>query len=758
MTYLLTLSHGVYPGLSATLMAEALGVIPPSEAAHPVFAGVARIVASIDLFSLPVRLNLLSAFCGTLCAMLLYHLVSRLILFSACEDAGGGGREEFSEENDNGAELPPEVEVYNRQMVPIALTGGLVASGLFIFMVPVLSAATRLDKGLFDLLLALAAVSLFPLADTPYRWLRFACSVLLFVLGLCDSAVFLLILPFYAFFVIRALFSSDNRAAIMGGVLVASLAGSMLSVYAYAQNTEGVHGATFLSLLSSYVRALKACHYHELFSLFPRSGCLLLLIQIGVPIIVLLFGKAILFTEKRIYTVGGLLLLSGVSVPGLLNLPIAPFFIFQPMSYLPVFESAILAAITAMILAASLVFLKNNENLQEQLEADKDYSRMPPWIPYVLRGIVGLLLPIISVMVLVVPLRSLHGTARRSVFADETARAMLDQMKRRTWLISNGDLDNHLLIQAAMRKQPLSLVTLRSQAQSMENVRLKRLIAESPDFAGQNRQRLQTALSLGAVRFVREWFMADPEAGRHAMVFATPDLWTSCGYVAVPEGLAFGGVRPGQKLGQTNLVEANRVFIRRVVPLLLLEDKGTGYTAVLSEVLRRKIGLASNELGVLLEEQGEVDAAYQSYLRASEIDPDNMSAVVNGYVLASAQKTNTGEIRRLSKMFNELTVGRNDQDLEITRILQNYGTIRQQVFYQQQVKMWSSQESPSVATNKNRNVLSLSAQTGAQALNENASFYVKSGDAGKAEACYRAALEKEPSSPAALTGMSLLTC
>jgi len=752
-TYLLTLSHGVHPGLSAALTAEAAGVIPPSEAAHPIFSLVTRGVAALDLFSLPVRLNLFSAFCGTLCAMLLYHLVSKLILFSACEDAGGGGRES----DDAVIELPAEVAAYNQQMFPLALTGGLVSAFIFIFMAPSWSAAIRLDKGLFDLVLALAALNLFPWAGTPYRFFRLTCSAILFVLGLFDSAVFLLVLPCYAFFMFRAFLTSKKRAAIMGGFLVAGLAGSLLAVFAYAQNSEEAHGVTLLPLLRSYMHALRVSHYHELHSIFPRSGGFLLMVQIGVPVLVLLFGGKILFKEKQIYTVLALLLFMGVAVPGILNLPIAPFFIFQSIRHLPVFESAILAAFTAMVLASFLVFLKPDDAHQEQLDADKDRGAAPSRIPLVvLHGIVCILLPILALLVLVVPLLSFHEVSTRcGRFADETARAMLDQMNGRTWLISNGYLDNHLLIQAAMRKQPLNLVPLRSQTSVKETARLSRLIADSPYFEKKYQQRLQNAISLGIVRFVREWFMTDPEAGSRAMVFATPDLWISCGYVAVPEGLAFGGIRSGHKLGLTNLVEANKVFIGRVLPLLPKE--GFGYVVALSEVLRMKVGFAANELGVLLEEQGEMDAAYQAYSQASQVDPANISAVVNGYALATAQKMTSKEIGRLSKKVKELTDGRNDQSLEITGIIQDYGTIRQQAFYQQQAKIWSSRWVRSVAADKRQKSLALSGQTGVDILIENASIYVQSGEAVKAEACYVAALEKDPANPVALSAMCLIT-
>jgi tetratricopeptide (TPR) repeat protein len=742
LVYLLTLSHDVYPGLSAALVSEAAGLIPPSEAAHPLFAGVARAIASVELFSLPVRLNLFSSICGTLCAMLLYYVVSRLILFSACEDEGGGGREKVSDSIAN-YELPPEVESYNKKIFPIAVACGWIASALFIFLTPVWAAATRLDRGLFELFLALASFSLFPLLKTRYNYTRLALSAFLFVLGLFDSAVFMLLLPCYVYFAFRVFLLSENRFSIMGCLMMAGMAGSMIAIYAYARNCTDIAEATLEPTIISYAKALPFSHYRELKSLFPGSGWLLLLVQTGVPVIVLLFGRKLLFKERRGGTVLALLMVTLVSMPWLLNLPLGPYFIFEPFGHLPVMGSALLATVIAMALASCLIFIKPDER-----PIKVKYS---VGVNRIIRGV----LPVLVLLVLIVPFRSFREVdTRPGRFADETARAMLDQMKGRTWLISNSYLDNHLLVQAAMRKQPLTLVTLSPLVLPHDSARLKQLIVSSRDFEGQNRQRLLNALSLGSVRFVREWFIADPEAGRLAMVFAMPDLWTSCGYVAVPEGLAFGGVRSDQKLDLTKLDEENRVFTGRILPLL--QKKGdSGFVSGLSEALRMKAGLAANELGVLLEDQGKAAAAYQAYLRASEIDPKNMSAIINGYALASAQKMNPEMISRLSKKLKALTAGRNYQSQEITGILQNYGTIRQPAFYHQQAKTWASLGVRTVATDKNNKALALSEQTGVNALLENASVYLQSGDVVKSEACYRSALEKEPANKSALMGLCL---
>ncbi len=750
VTYALTLSHDVYPGLSAALTAEAAGLIPPSEAANPIFALVTRAIASIGIFSLPVRLNLFSALCGTLCAVVLYHLISRLILFSACEDAGGGGREEAPEFEEEAPALPAEVEAYNQRLLPIAIMGGLAAAGFFIFMAPVWIAATRLDKGLFELFLALASFSLFPMLKTQFSHTRLALSAFLFVLGLFDSAVFMLLLPCYVYFAFRVFLLSDNRCSILGCLMMAGMAGVVIAVYAYVRNCTNTADTTLMATIISYAKALPFSHYRELRSFFPRSGWLLVVVQTGVPAIVLLFGKQILVKERGIHTLLALLLVISVAVPGLLNLPIAPYFFLQPIGHLPIFGSAFLAAATAIAIASCLQSINLEPSAQES-----DLDQPSPQHSPVLRGLSKMLLPLFALMAFGAPWRSFHEVdTRRGHFADETARAMLDQMKGRTWLISNSYLDNHLLIQAAARKQPLTLVTLRPRTLPRESERLKGIIVSSPDLKELNRQRLLNALSLGNVRFVREWFLADPEAGRRAMVFAMPDLWTSCGYIPVPEGLAFGGARSDQKLDLTKIAEENRVFTGRMLPLL--QKKGaSGFVAALSETLRMKAGLAANELGVLLEDQGKTEEAYQAYLRASEIDSKNMSAVVNGYALASAQKMNPEMISRLSKKLKALTAERSYRDQEITWILQNYGTIRQPAFYQKQAKTWSSLGVSAVAADKSKRALALSDQTGVNALLENASFYLQSGDVVKAEACYLSALEKDPANKTALMGLCL---
>jgi hypothetical protein len=87
--YYLTVYKNVYPGVSAFLTAAAANLCRPDDLANPLFFLAARAVADLPYATLPVRLNLFCAACGTLAASLFYLFVARLVFVCACEDPGG---------------------------------------------------------------------------------------------------------------------------------------------------------------------------------------------------------------------------------------------------------------------------------------------------------------------------------------------------------------------------------------------------------------------------------------------------------------------------------------------------------------------------------------------------------------------------------------------------------------------------------------------------------------------------------------------
>lgn len=756
--YLLSFSTGSYPGYSGDFVAKAAGLTPPSGAAHPIFSLLTRQVAAWDVLPLTVRLNLLSVLCGALCAALLCYLVAKLILFAASEDGGGRAYNALIEMDIAVPVLQPEVEVYNRRIFKIAVIGGLCAAFLLTFLAPTWSAATRLECGSFHLLLVLVALTLCPLKESKAKVGRLALIVFLCVLGVFDTAAFLLVVPFFVYQVFSRFWQTSQRRVLVKVLLLAGAAGLALSVYAYWRNTDPLLLAnkSARSVFAFLARGVVYHHWDELRALFPRSGWLLLILQTVVPASVLLFGQELLFKQRQARTLAAMFLVTLIGLPTLWTLPFAPFRIFQVSGHLPVFGAALVAAAVALVGAAGLVFLEPEDFLHDAELLNKSDSKRQRRLAW-MKTITGVFLGIFLLMVLLVPQLSFRVVdTRRGAFADTFAREILAAMNGRTWLVSNGYLDNHLLVQAHMLKQPLVLVTLRRVETQLSKEPLVRQIAENPIFAGHNLQRLQNALSLGTVRFLMEWFTTDEDAGRNVMVFATPDLWTACGYKAVPEGFAFGGVKPGKVPEFSGLIERNERFVARLLPLFDKSNAQVPFLAMLHEMLLMKAGLAANELGVMLDDANEHEAAYQAYARASQIDSDNISAAINIFALADSQKLHPESHGSLKKKVRSVIAGRKYQTSMLTGILQNYGTVRQQAFYRQQSVLWMTQGMDSVAVEKNRKALALSQQTGAAALVENASFYFQSGDSAKAEDCYVSALELDPSNKEALAGMSML--
>lgn len=752
--HLLALSSGACPGVSVALTAAAAGLTQPSGISHPLFALVARRVAALDMFTLPVRLNLLSAFCGTCCAMLLYLLTAKLILFSACEDDGGGGRNLLLDTHEDEGQMQPEVTLHNWRVFRTAVVGGLAAAFLLAFSAPSWVAATRLHFGLFDLLLALLSLLFFPVVGESNRYVRLVLSFFFFSLGLVESAVFLMLLPIYGVFVLKEFVYSNLRMACIAGLGLAGVLGVAVAFYAFSLNTDAAVVPSLPNLLRAFVFKLPFNHYRELGSLLPRVGWVLVVLAVGLPALVLLFGKQLLFKERGFNTLLALLLVLLATAPGMLNLPFSLFFLHQATGHLSVFGTALASTAAGAALAACLIFFIPEEHPEAAAEfPDQEEENELLFVP----GFVVVFIGLFSVLTLATPWRSFRVVdTRPAMFADGVAREMLRAMDGRTWLVTSGFLDHHLRIQALMTRRPLVLVSIQARAKLSDRAQLSQMIEASDTFEGLNRQRLQNALAIGPLHFVMEWFKMDANAGSRAMVFATPDIWAECGYRAVPEGLAFGGVPKGQKLELASLEQKNREFADRVWPLLGGRGDSIPQLDALRELLAMRASFVFNELGVMLEDGNDNEAAFDAYQRASQIAPMNISALVNAYSLTRSQHIHAEEQEKLKQRMSVALSNRDMPVRGLMGVLQNYGTIRDPAFYQQQAALWSAIGTRNIAADRLRRAVELSGQSGSSALVQRALVHTYVGDAKKAEECYRAALAEDGVSEAAYAGLSTL--
>ncbi len=758
LSFVITRARDAYPGASAAWICEVAGLESQGTGAHPLFILFARWFSGGSDASLISRLNLFSALCGAGCATLLFLLVGRLILFSACEDGDGQGRSGLTDETEEDTEtalaLPLEVQSYNRRMLRISILGGFTAVFLLLFLAASWSASTRLSPGMFHLLIALLIFLVYPFVGSRWKLTRLSLTVFLCVVGTLDSSAFLFLVPILAVLLFLSFVESKARGTLILMSALAAMAGLALFGFAYRTLASDPSLPT-AAALRAMIRGVAQQRLGEWRTFFPATGWLLVLVQVGVPAALLLFGRTLLFGERRPNTLLAILMIVAASLQTLLNLPFSPFLFFEATGHLPVFTAAVQACAVACALASCLVLLSPDDQRAEvdlSLKLDYKLERYRQ----VQRGLAGCLLPVLLLLMLVAPFRSWRWVnPSRGAFADCLAKEILDALGKRTCLVSDGLLTHHLKLQAHLSARPLTIITVRSTLTPLEKRDLKRFIAGSPLFEGLNRQRLDNALSISAERFVTEWFAAAPQVVRQVMVLGLPELWTAGGFVAVPEGLAFSGHSKADALPQLDAMDArHRAFVARVKPDLAGRRNERGPVAWLRAVMRIKAGFAANEWGVLLEDHGQVALSYEAYERAAALDPDNVSALINAYALALLRNIRPETAEALNKQVKRALARNRVNDLRaMVWVLQNHGTVRQQAFYAQQTALWSQRGLKEVASEKLRRAKTLAEHTGTAALMDQASVFLQSGDLQSAEASYRAVVGKEAKNGQALVGL-----
>ncbi len=205
------------------------------------------------------------------------------------------------------------------------------------------------------------------------------------------------------------------------------------------------------------------------------------------------------------------------------------------------------------------------------------------------------------------------------------ADACLDALEGRDWLLADPASLPLLARRSQERELHLTLVPLLSRGGD----------AEAPWRAAVEaleNEHLQAAAELGPIVFIRAWLRSAPdEAVRRLATMALPDLWTDAGLRAVPNGLLF--------LGVTNTAAVTAALDDRLARHRALWDRAAEewilpatFSPAPPEFLlqvRRQLGWAANELGILFQRAERPADALDLFTRARALDPQNVSALLN---------------------------------------------------------------------------------------------------------------------------------
>ncbi len=732
LVYLLTISSGVFPGQSASLMVTYSGIEPQIAPAHPLWGSLVRLLAGTPVSAL--RLNLFSAICGVFAVILLYRLVSNIVYQL----------------------VDPELGL-ERQRITGAVLAGCVAATALAFSVPFWMVSTRLHYQTFDLLLLLVLTHIFARFYLGNRlWLG-----LLFAL-LCGITIVesVIVLPLLPLFIILAIHADYRDGQIrLGRLTLLTLFGLLglgffaLVSWRFCQNQDltlrGYHG--FGDVLRTMIRdqlnvARSASRVRDIGD-FMEKGLFLIV----MPWLATIFVARRALNRTRDWVLYLFhIAITLITLPMLGNAPFSPWGMLRGQTGMPIALTAMLAVVSGYLVAywyrlfSSYNFLKREKRdtfASDAVGAALGYS----------------FLAILLVMVAVTSIiNGFEASGRRGAFADECAREMLDQMEGRTWLVTDGMFDDHFRIEAARRKMPLKLLALHKNDNQIYIRQMKRMIDEDDEFKAEDKIRYKNVLDLGVVAFLQDWMTEGEELASRMAIMNAPDLIIGAGWTVAPLYFGFVGVTERDSLKDVDFVAQYTPFWERMGKLLARSRGVRDPVAAYRATVRRQVGFVANNTGVLLEDLERRDEAYQVYKMVRQIDVENISALLNmAEILNRDPDFMPGDKEQVEKELRDF-VDNMARRLPIWSLSRYFGYVRSPVLFAQLGWTWalSGQPGMAMAGLRRAEAISPSLASRTRVRSDMADIFIQQGEDERGAAIYEEILKSEPDNQRALLSMA----
>ena len=694
----------VYPGESAHLAALWNGLDVSTLKPYPVMAAFAA-----------GGVNAIAWKCGVLATVFLYVAFVFFVRLRVAE-------EDMSDE-----------------AVTASRIGGVVLAVVFMLTPAVRESASHLEPRLFDFMWALLAFVLIAAYSRLPKWIGWLFVVLSAVvagMGVADSPLCLMLLPLYFVTVWSAAAPRGRRPY---GVAALYLLIYLLAMFIYVKCSVGD--------MSAYLQEQKnAVKFY-----FQAKNWILVIALATVPFVFsILACRMALSRESGISQWLFHLALTLVVVLAVAT-PLSPSGLMDASGVFPVATSGFVAFTAGYLAVYWWMLFKSAFQVNESLE-EESLSRIS-------RPIACVAIGVLSVAVVGSGLINLFSFDRNSGrFVTDIAEEVLSEMGDRTWLVTDGTIDDNLRFaaKAVRADKEFNLITLTRENEDVYIERLSELVKEKK-IGGEQNEDLLLSLSIGVLPFVQDWFAADPDVAQKVALFGIPDLWYSANLTAVPEFLIFGA-DPSRKPDWSKWEKFAQA---------LHAPKGWGSYQLWREKnpvkhrrleLRRYLGFVANDRGVWLQENGQDDEAYKMYELALEtIDKDNISALVN--ILVMGDKGHAKAAAKKRDLFGRLQAIIKDESRRyvLQALSKYYGYIRDSQYFVQTGYAWARSGRPGEALAQVRRALDLVAVDNRPAfLNMMASLYAADNDRAKSRETYESVLAQDANNHDALMGMMRL--
>jgi len=437
-------------------------------------------------------------------------------------------------------------------------------------------------------------------------------------------------------------------------------------------------------------------------------------------------------------------------VLGLGNAAISPWEILKPLGRLPVWAYALLA-MTAGYLAAYWYLLLKVERPRRGHATSVLTKQTGDWLGLIVTY------PLVGIVILASLINTMECRGSRGAFADRCAREILGRLGSRTWFVTDGTLDPHLLISARERGQELNLLCLQNDMSPFYLKWMARQIESKKLFAAEDLQRMKNTLALGILPFIQDWFAMDKEIEKKVAIFGVPDFWYTAGLTPVPEYFFFTGVRDIQTYQGAPLFKDYMTFWKEMDPVLAPSKKASTDPTVRHRLhLRRHMGFVANNLGVLLEDLGKEEDAFAVYTYVHNvIDPENISALFNRFEMARRGAAVASASKELiERELKDFIAGLKHQ-YPLWSLSRYYGYVRSPELFARLGWGWAlSGQTGAALAGVIRAIDLLPTEQRSSAMQTMAAIYSLSDDKAKTAAIYQDMIKDDPSNRAAMLGLA----
>lgn len=711
--FVFTLSAGPAPGESAAMLATAAGLTPAFSPSHPLWTFAVKFLALLPVGTLALKVNLFSALCGAACVGLLYLLMNTFIRYVFTES-----------------------EIRGTTVTTAARIASIFASLSLTVSIPFWLISNRAHPLSFDLFLLLALVTLFSkYAETSREWIALTFAFI-YGLAVVEWSTFIMFAPVFGLgFLVVHLKNEESRVAPVIRFLLAGLAGLLLyGVAAWGfYDTVGYHARSYANFFQ-IIWFMWIEQYLEITRGLPTQGWLLVLATSIAPcFIVLGLARSSFRREVDLYSIFLHTVLTFAAVIVVANMKISPWRVVGSSRILV--TPYLLTAITFGYLVTYwwLTFSLPNRFANLSLGLP---GKILGWL--LVAGAAGLLVA--------QPVRSIdevNGRANRTI--NLVASEVLASMEGRTWLISEGVLDNQVLIAAFDKGVKVNVLAL-SMGGSDVYMRYVATLFTDP--------RLRNLALVGLRPLIQEWFFRDPDIAKKVAVYGAPNLCFGSGYVPVPNGPVFLPAKNTEGIHGATLFKANEPFWSRVEASARDNFSDDKFVQAVQARLLMRASQSANNVGVLLEDLGDKDNAFAAYDRARALNPQNLSALLNlSAMIGTGYKTEkAAEIEKSIKEVASKTDPR-----FMWALSEVHGYVRQPDAFVHSGLYWAMSGKMDLAETSLKRAVDLAPKGGApMAKAALAGVYLAQKENTESEKLYRELLGSNPTNLTALVGLAKL--